>query len=261
MVDFETASLDPSMNQPVSMAAVMIDGRKLSLCNQGIFYSMINIIPDEEVQAYGLNMVEKKALDVNKLTLEEISKSPPLKTVWNNFENWVKFHMPKKDVWEAPIFCGHNCPYDFQIANRVHYGHLGGKIILPEKLINKTNIKKKSEKELAEAYRALTPLKEPWKFGSCAIWHPAITIDTKDLAFTLFENCREPAGLSLTALRSYFGFKEGEAHNALTDTLFSAEILVRYLRLMRKVHLDTDFNVEGETVLPIAQILEDNKHE
>ena len=42
VIDFETTALDPSKNQPVSMAAVMIDGRKLTLCDQGTFYSTIN---------------------------------------------------------------------------------------------------------------------------------------------------------------------------------------------------------------------------
>lgn len=257
VLDFETNALDPEYNQPVSMAGVMIDGRKLTICEQGTFYSLINIIPDEDVGQYNLLPTDKKSLDINGITLEELATAPPLKKVWGDFTNWVKFHSPKKDQWDAPILCGHNKDYDKTIAGRIQNGHLGGKIVLPEKLLPKSKLTKANEKEVVAAYKELKPYKEPWGFGPDSLCHPAISLDTKDMAFFLFENSREPHRLSLPALRTYFGFDDDGAHNALVDTLYSAEILVRYLRLMRNVHRDTDFGVAGQTVLPIKSIIND----
>lgn len=255
IVDFETNALDPKHNQPVSIGAVMIDARKLTICDQGTFYSLIKIIPDNEVEKYNLIKTEEKALEVNKLTIEEIMAAPPLKKVWGDFSNWVKFHTSKKDQWDAPIFCGHNKEYDRTIVNRIMNGHLDNQIVLPEKLINKTKIKKTKVEDLAEAYKNLMPYSEPWKYGPDWLFHPATSLDTKQLSFTLFENCREPNGMSLSSIKSFLGFDDGGAHNALVDCLYSAEILVRYLKLMRNIYRDTDFNTDGESLLSIKSFL------
>lgn len=259
VIDFETTALDPNKNQPVSMAAVMIDGRKLTLCDQGTFYSTINYIPDSEVETYNLSKSEKKAMDIHGISLDTLKSSPSLKNVWNNFCNWMKLHTPKNDQWEYPIFCGHNNLYDKTIVNRIMHGHLEGKQILTSKLLTKTKISKMDDHELAYEYTQLSCYKEPWKYGPENLFHPVLSIDTYSAMFALFENCREPQKLSLTALRSFFGFNSEDAHNALVDTLYSAEILIRYLRLLRMVSKDTDFNVNGEAILPIEKIVKELK--
>lgn len=259
IVDFETSALDPAYNQPVSIGAVMIDPRKLTICDQGTFYSLIKIIPDEEVDKYGLCKLEQKALDVNNLKLEDIMAAPPLKKVWDDFTNWVKFHSPKKDNWENPIFCGHNIAYDKQICDRIINGHLHGNVTLPNKLITKTKVSKMKDDELGQEYRKLAPLIEPWALGPATLFHPALSLDTMSLAFSIFENCRDPQRMSLTSIKTFLGFEDAGAHNALVDCLYSAEILVRYLRLMRSVYRDTDFMTNGESVLEVQQIISEKE--
>lgn len=261
VLDFETNALDNKKNQPVSIGALMIDPRKLTLCEQGVFYSLISIIPDEDGPLYNLCPTEQKALDVNKLTLEEIMAAPPLKKVWGEFVNWVKFHTAKNDKWAAPILCGHNNPYDKTILERIQFGHLSGDVVLPEKLLPKTKAAKIKKEELGDLYRALTPYKEPWKYGPDWLFHPSINLDTLPLSFTLFENCREPHRLSLDSLKNFLGMPDEGAHNALGDVLSSAEILVRYLRLMRQVYRDTDFSNLGDMIMPSFKSLTVQKKE
>lgn len=255
IVDFETNALDNNYNQPVSIGAVMIDARKLTICEQGTFYSLIKIIPDEEVEKYNLCKTEQKALEVNKLNLKDIMCAPPLKKVWGDFTSWMKFHTIKKDQWEAPIFCGHNKDYDKRIVDRVKDGHLNGQTVLSNKLLAKTKTAKASNEDLAKEYKSLTPYVEPWKFGPDWLFHPSISLDTMQLSFTLFENCKEPHRMSLSSIKSFLGFKDTGAHNALVDCLYSAEILVRYLKLMRNVYRDTNFDTGGVSVLEIESIL------
>lgn len=259
--DFETASLDNNYNQPVSLGAVMVDGRKLSICENGIFYSGINIIPDEEVEIYGLSKVEQKALQVNKLSLEEISKYPPLKKVWGDFTNWINYHNPKKDQWEAPIPCGHNVEYDLKIANRIKFGHHNSNIVLKNKLLTNTKIKQSSDEELAKAYREIVQLKEPWKFGPSTLFHPIYKLDTQQLSIAFFENQKEPHRYNLPLLKEYFGFTNDGAHHALDDALYTAEMIVRYLRLLRAVVQDIEFDTEGQSCLRIEEYIKNNKKE
>lgn len=255
IVDFETNALDNNYNQPVSIGAVMLDARKLTICEQGTFYSLIKIIPDNEVEKYNLCKTEQKALDVNKLNLKDIMAAPPLKKVWGDFTDWVKFHTIKKDQWEAPIFCGHNKDYDRRICDRIKDGHLNGKIVLPNKLLAKTKAAKATNEDLAKEYKSLTPYSEPWGFGPDWLFHPSISLDTMQLSFTLFENCKEPARMGLSPIKTFLGFKDIGAHNALVDCLYSAEILARYIRLMRSVYRDTNFETDGISILGVEQIL------
>ena len=259
ILDFETTGLDPKFNQPVSIGALMIDGRKLSICDRGTFYSLINIIGDDKVADHGLSVVEQKALDVNKLTLEEIGKAPPLKQVWREFTNWVNYHNPTKDKWDAPILCGHNVSYDSVISDRIRFGHLGGQIVLPTKLPSKTTISKMTQEERSKEFGALKALKEPWKFGPDNLFHPSYSLDTMALSIALFENIKEPTKFNLGAIKSFLGFNDVGAHNALVDVLYSGEILVRYLRLFREVIKQTEFAKNSISILGIEEYLNDSK--
>lgn len=258
IIDFETDSLDPEYNQPVSIGAVMIDGRKLTPCANGTFYSLISRIKDDEVEDYNLNKLEQKALEKNRLKIEDIDKAPPLKKVWADFINWFNFHNPSKDAWEAAILCGHNHNYDRTIINRIQHGHLKG-VQISEKILGTTKLKKASNEELADLYRNIKQYKEPWKFGPDKFCYPSMSIDTYPLVHCLFENARDPNYLNLDAIKDYLGLKtEHVTHNALVDSVWAAEILVRYLNLLRKVHRDTNFSTGNKTLLPVADLI--NSH-
>lgn len=255
VLDFETTSLDPKYNQPVSIGAIMIDGRKLQICENGHFYSLINIIDDENVSKYNLSKLDKKALEVNKISLEDIEGAPPLRQVWSNFVNWVHYHSPSSDEWNAPILCGHNLNYDKTILDRIRYGHLDNKIILPSKLVSKSKLKGLPNDEIAALYRELCPYSEPYKFGPNKLFHPAYTIDTAQITLCLFENFKEPHKINLSVIKNYFNYDSKHAHNALVDSFYASEILVRYLKLFRSVLQDVQFNCDGNTALD-SSILE-----
>lgn len=258
VLDFETDSLSPESNQPISIGAVMLDGRRLTVCEGGTFYSLINRIPDERVHEYGLNTLEKTALEKNKIKIEDINKAPSLEKVWADFINWFMYFCPKTDAWSLPIAAGHNHKYDKTILDRIMFGHHKGKIVLPEKLLPKTKLSKMSEQERLEYYATIKPLKEPWGFGPQKLFHPSITLDTLPISFTWLDNTREPTSLSLDNLKMYFGFKDESgvySHNALVDSLWSAEILVRYISLQRKLYHEVNFNTDGKTVLPISKMV------
>lgn len=251
VVDFETNGLGDG-KQPVSIGAVMIDPRRLEICDNGTFYSLISLIEDDEVEKYGLDKTDPKALQINKLSMEDIRKAPPLKKVWKDFHQWVNFHNPPKTKWDAPIFTGYNVPFDLQIVNRIMDGHLRSMPTLKEKLISKKEQKEKTPEELAKLYKNIELLKECWGCGPDWLFHPAKTIDVMQITHLLFESFREPHKNSLDMVKGYLGFNDKGAHNALVDCLWTAEIFIRYLKIQRQISGDTDFCTGGTTILPIG---------
>lgn len=254
-VDFETTGLG-SGSQPISIGAVMIDPRKLSICDNGLFYSLINIIPDDSVEKYGLDKTSEQALAVANLTLDQINNGPPIKQVWANFCSWIKYHTPTKDKWDAPIFCSFT-NYDLIMVNRIQNGHLGGNLVLKNKLLTKTALKEMTDEEIAKAYKEIALIKEPWGFGPDWLFCPNKKVDVAQTSLEGFESLREPSGGSLDAIKSSLGFPDKGAHNALVDALWAAEIFIRFLAIKRVVFADTDFETSGNTVLPIDQIIKD----
>lgn len=250
-MDFETTGQDPHFAQPTQLASVMIDARKLTICDNGIFNSYCNIVPDDKVDAHNLRPVQPEALIKSNITLEQIQSSPPLKTVWKNYINWMKFHNPSNDKWNAPIFCGQNIEYDQIIMGRIQNGHLGGLYALTEK--------PPSKKNMGPDYKPAL-FKEPWKFGGHNIFHPVYKVDLLQLSLLWWESNKNPSKLNQDAIKEFLGLPKDGAHNALADCLYTAEILVRFIKLTRQVSEETEF--EGtcnSTVLPIESILENAK--
>jgi DNA polymerase III epsilon subunit-like protein len=254
-VDFETTGLGDG-SQPVSIGAVMLDPRKLTICDNGLFYSLISVINDDEVEKYGLDKTSEQALSVANLTLGEINNAPPLRQVWSNFCSWIKYHTPSKDKWDAPIFCSFT-NYDHAMVNRITYGHLRGQLILKNKLLTKAALKTMSDSEIAKAYKEIALIKEPWEFGPAWLFSPNKKIDVAQTCLEAFESLREPSGGSLDAIKSALGFPDVGAHHALVDALWAAEVFVRFLTIKRIVFADTDFETGGEIVLPIREIMKD----
>ena len=114
--DFETDGRDVKTLNPVQLAAVIVDPRKLELVNKAEFNSFIR--PE------GID--NKNYVDKNRATIEwhanirgcsvdeilELWKSaPPQKIVWGNFIEFLsKFHKvgQRKTKFSAPIACGYN---------------------------------------------------------------------------------------------------------------------------------------------------------
>lgn len=250
IVDFETGGIGPG-RQPLSIGIVILDPRRLTIADNGLFYSQIRPCAPEECEFNGLDDIDPKALEVNKLTLEELQEAPTPQVVWNNVINFIKYHNIKGDKWNAPIFTGWNTKFDHDIVGRLIGGHLPTKLTLSSKLIPKKDHKELGDKELAKAYKNLKFMKEPYGFGGESLFRPFPVIDVAQVAFMMFESLREPEKLNLDAVKAFMGFEAGEAHNALVDCLWTAEIWVRYLMMFRNIAPEVDYETGGKTVLDI----------
>lgn len=207
LLDFETCSKNPHKTQPTQLAAVAIDGRRLEVI--GDFNSYINCEFDKEKQAeLGLDDIEDEALQITKITVEQIKGAPSKKVVWNNFTDWVTLFNTKKTKWTAPILCGYNNNnFDDIIINR-----------------------------LAKEYG-------PWddEYGKNSLFHPIHNIDLLKLTFYWFENNQETHSLSMDSMRTYMGMPNESAHNAIYDVKQSADLMIRYLKLARTIAPKTKF--------------------
>lgn len=250
IVDFETGGIG-SGRQPLSIGIVILDPRRLTIADNGLFYSQIRPCSSKECEINGLDDIDPKALIVNKLTLEELYEAPTPSAVWANVINFMKYHNIKGDKWSAPIFTGWNTKFDYDIAQRLIGGHLPSKLTLSSKLIPKKDHKEMGDKELAKEYKNLKFMKEPYGFGGDSLFRPFPIIDVAQVAFMMFESLKEPSKLSLDAVKNFLGFEAGEAHNALVDCLWTAEIWVRYLMMIRQIAQEVDYDTGGKTVLDI----------
>lgn len=206
--DFETGSLNPSTTQPLELAALAIDPRKLEVIKGSLFHAKIRPLDDEQATAASLDPVEKTALAVNHLTLEELQDCPTEESVWKSFVDWTYQFNPKKSTWEAPLAAGYNINnFDCKIINR-----------------------------LSEWY-------DPWDKKKCQqkIFNPIQSIDLKDIMWLINENNPEIEGGSFDAIRKWMGMPTDGAHKANIDVEQGAELLTRMMRMLRSWSSRTTF--------------------
>lgn len=204
--DFETTSKYPDSTQPVQIAAVAIHGRKLEVIPNSEFQSLIKPIFDEKDCAkFGVDPLEDGAVAVHGKTEAMLKKAPSLKSVWSNFTDYVNEYNFKKTAWYAPIAVGHNIRgFDMPIVQRICCN-------------------------------------EPWCYGpkdkdgrKQTLFNPIHIVDTLDLMFCCFENNKEVNSLSNDNLvRGYFGYSKGQAHDAMSDVLMTAELFCRTMKWFR----------------------------
>ena len=114
-----------------------------------------------------------------------------------------KYHSrsSKKSQFSAPIAAGYNIyRFDLPIINRlsIKYGN--------------TNKEKNTN-----------------------LFYPRDTVDILNLVFYWFEQNSELKSYTLDSLRDYLGISKEGAHDALKDIRDSAEILIRFMKLHRRV--------------------------
>ena len=97
VADLETSSADPHTTQPIEIAAVVVDSRRLTIGES--FCSML-YVPEE--------CLEPQALAVNKKTIAEVLAAPPQAQVWRDFISFVYKYNYKGTPWTAPILVGYN---------------------------------------------------------------------------------------------------------------------------------------------------------
>ena len=252
VTDFETGGITQN-RQPLSIATVILDPRKLSLCDNGIFYSLIKPYEDEDCEKYGVDPISPDALAKNKLSMDDLRAANPPKKVFEEYTSFIKYHNPKAKKWDAPIFCGWNYLFDWEIMENLTDGLLKGRHTIKDKLPAKTTIKKMVDKEVE-----VIPVKEPYGFGPPIenLFRPFPQIEVSQYAFSFFESSREPHLLNISSVKEYIGFKNEGMHNAIVDCLWTAELFARFLRLQRIFSSEIDFKTDGETFLDIPKEIE-----
>lgn len=195
--DFETSGANPEIDLPTEIAGKAYNSRSLEPIPGAEFSSLCN--PPEDVK------IEPKALEVSKLTLEEVRAAPSLEVIWKQFCAWVEKFNYKKDKWNAPIACGQNIDgFDLPIA----------------KHCNKRFGPKKQDTILFSTFRS---------------------VDLLDLLFPWFENSNDLKNYKLDTIREYLGMSTIGSHEALKDVQDTGGIIMRILKLHRGLYPKVGF--------------------
>lgn len=201
ILDFETGGRDPYTCQPTQLAAIAIDGRRLT--PKGVFNSEIRaIVDDEKAIAMGLGPIEEGALKVTGKTRESIDKAPDLKSVWSKFVSFVQQYNYNNTSFFAPVPVGYNIiNYDLIIVNRLC------------KQFGQFDEKSNRQKLFNQIYK----------------------IDMLDNVFMWTENDPNIKSRSMDAMRERMGLSKDNAHDALQDVKDTANIFLKFLRTHRTV--------------------------
>lgn len=207
--DTETGSLNPKTTQVLEIAAVAICPRKLEIIPNSLFHSRIKPLSDELAIKIGLDPVQKSALDINKIDLEELNNWPNEKTVINNFREYVYQWNPKRDSWNAPIAAHFNGRrFDMVILDRLAQSH------------GFWDDKKFQQK----------------------LFNPIQDVDLKDMMWMINENNPAIEYNNMNAIRDWLQMSKEHSHEATQDVLDGAEILCKCMRWLRFWSAKTKFS-------------------
>lgn len=133
--------------------------------------------------------------------LDDWDKGISEKIAWKNFISFCNKYKVKKDpakklYYPEPILSGYNINgFDIPIMKRVNEKHKG-----------------------------------TWPFSKMPT-----SLDLLDIIYYWFNDMPEPGDLKLDTLKAYFGLEShGQAHEALSDVIDTAKILVKFLKFARK---------------------------
>lgn len=205
--DFETDSPDPHTCEPVELAAIMIDPRKLQFIKGSEFSSMMRPVDISNEDYYEQHKdtidwhaktLQKKPMEV----LESWKEAPLQKNVWADFKRYLHmYHLQdkRKSVWTAPLACGFNIlNFDMYIIQR-----------------------------LSEKYKDVT------QRGETKLFFGRDKIDGLLLSFLMWENREEPLSYSMDSVREFLGMSAENAHTAIQDVRDTGELIIRFMRLIR----------------------------
>lgn len=205
--DFETTSANPLATQPVQIAAVAVHGRKLEIKEGSEFQSLIKPIFDEaECDRLGVDSLQDGAVAKHGKTKEMLEEAPTIQSVWPNFVEYVNQYNYRGGNFTAPIAVGYNIRgFDMKIVDRI----CG-----------------------SDPYN-LGPTN---KGGGQDLFNKIHIIDLMDLMFIFFESNKDVNSLSADNLiRGYFGYDKGQAHDAMSDVIMTAELFCRSMKMMRGI--------------------------
>ena len=213
--DFETDGVDPESCSPVQLAAVMVDPMKLEVVPNSEFniHFKPETLAEDPDYEYKTDVVDfhAKVAGCSKADIMEKWRSyPSQQHSWKMFVDYLdKYHTrsSKKSKFSAPIPAGYNIyRFDLPIIDR-----------------------------FSNKYGNVT------KEGRTDIFFPRDVIDIMNLVFYWFEHNGELKSYTLDSLRDYFGISKEGAHDALKDIRDSAEVMIRFMKLHRKLAANIKF--------------------
>jgi len=198
--DFETDGVNPLICNPVQLAALMIDGKKLNII-EGSEFCIDMQPPDINNKSYLTNEIQgtinwhaKNYNTTAEVIIEKWKRAVDQRAAWEMFLNYFNKYNPKGTVYFAPMLGGMNI-IDFDIP------------------IFKRLMKTYGTKDFF------------WKRDKADLLH---------LCYYWFESLDEPKAYNLDTLREYFGIEKEGGHDALKDVRDTADLLIRFLKLHRK---------------------------
>lgn len=194
--DFETGDKDPSVTEPIEIAAIVLDRDTLE--EIGSFESMCR--PED------LSIIVPRALEVNKKTMEQVEAAPPLKKVWTEFVEFCVSHKQGHQKWGFPIQAGHNIlNFDSIITDRMNarYG--------VERFTND------------HRYRMFHPQYIIDTFQSTFFWYEGTEAHLR------------PESFSLDNIRNFAGMRTDDAHSAFPDVRDTAKWMKAFLKMNRNL--------------------------
>lgn len=192
--DYETGSKYARTTDPLQLAAVTIDPRKLTVNEDDVF--QVYLKPENN----DWSKVETEALAVNHLSKEIIEeKGVDLKLGWGNFVKWVNKFNTKKTIWSAPVACGMNVK--------------GFDRIITERMCDKFGPKD--------------------DIGQPTLFHPRDSVDLLDILFLCFENRSDLGRYNMDAVRDYLGISKEGSHDAVKDCIDTAKVVARFMNMFR----------------------------
>lgn len=191
--DFETGSVDINTLEILQIACLAIDPISLKIIPGSEFNSLIKPVGGCSLR---VGCLEQGALNVNKITLEQLESAPKRSIVMKKFvEHVEKFGKGFK----KPYASGKNIrTFDLPILNRIL-----------------------KEEGLGD------------KSGN--IFDARVQIEIEDDLLRFFGVSDELPNLKMDTIRHYFGMDTSTAHDAKTDVLQTAWLVVKFLKLYREI--------------------------
>ena len=201
--DWETDSPNPETCNPVELAAIPVNPRTLEIKKEQAFRATIRPDGIDTEEYFTKERQDTIAWHAKQrgVETEDIVKDwktgQSEKVVWKNFCNYCsKYEVDKKpgQWYTEPIPSGYNI--------------IGFDLVIANRL--------------AEKYKTKSPFSKVTK------------IDMMDILFMWFENLDEPSSMKLDAFRKFLGMNAAQAHEALSDTIDEAELLVKFMKFHRR---------------------------
>jgi len=202
VLDFETGGKDKTSCEVLSIGSVIIHSGTLQIIDE--FTSL--------VQPRNFDALEEEALKVNGLTREQLAEAPLPDIIFPAWAKWIQNHNITKDnnSFGAPIPTGWNINnFDLPILDRYC-------------------------KEF-----------KYWdkKWGSRTLLNPVFTFDVMTEIWLLTRTNPDTKNCKLGDMAIFMGKSEEDvtanAHEVMWDVRTTAEIAIRYLKLMKYL---TDYN-------------------